>query len=174
LGRSFVDGLMSAELRTKLVDDLLSVDDSMSMAHSLELRVPLLDNRLVDLMTPLPWKMKYVPGTHGKLLLRKAVRNLLPQESLRKPKWGFSVNVLSWYKGELGELVHQILPESDVIRRYFSQSMIQRLLEKKPASQNRRYQVLLWQLLGFHFWHRMFIDNPTSNAPKLEIDALVA
>jgi len=172
--RSFVDGLMSAELRTKLVDDLLSVDDSMSMAHSLELRVPLLDNRLVDLMTPLPWKRKYAPGTHGKLLLRKAVRNLLPEESLRKPKWGFSVNVLSWYKGELGELLHQILPESDVIRRYFSQSMIQRLLEKKPTPQNRRYQVLLWQLLGFHFWHRMFIDNPTPNAPRLEIDALVA
>ena len=171
--RSLIDGLMSAELKTKLADDLLSVDDSMSMAHSLELRVPLLDNRLVDLMSPLSWKMKYAPGTHGKLLLRKTVQNLLPKESFRKPKWGFSVNVLSWYRGELGELLHQILPESDVIQRYFSQSTIKRLLEKKPKPQNRRYEVLLWQLLGFHFWHRMFIDNPTPNAPSFESDALV-
>jgi asparagine synthase (glutamine-hydrolysing) len=170
----FLDGLMRAELRTKLVDDLLSVDDGMSMAHSLELRVPLLDNRLVDLLAPIPWENKYSPGKQGKLLLRKAVRDMLPDESFRKPKWGFSVNVLSWYRGELGELIQQVLPESDVMRRYFSPHLIERLLEKTPAEQNRRYQVLLWQLLGFHLWHRIFIDNDPSNAPKLELNALVA
>lgn len=173
-GTNFLQGLMNAELRTKLVEDLLSVDDTMSMAHSLELRVPLLDNRIVDLMTTIPWQAKYTPSTHGKLLLRKAIRGVLPEESLRKPKWGFSVNVFSWYKGELGELLHQILPESDVIQRYFSQSLVQSLLHKKPVPQNRRFQILLWQLLGFHFWHRMFIDNEPSSVPKLEINALVA
>lgn len=169
----FLDGLMRAELRTKLVDDLLSVDDGMSMGHSLELRVPLLDNRLVDLLTPIPWRAKYLPGTHGKLLLRKALHDILPMESFRKPKWGFSVNVLSWYRGELGELIHQVLPESNVIKRYFSKKVVENLLRKEPSEQNRRYQILLWQLLGFHIWHRTFIDN-TSPFPRLEIDSLVA
>lgn len=170
----FMQGLMNAELRTKLVDDLLSVDDTMSMAHSLELRVPLLDNRIVDVMCAVPWQLKYQPGTYGKLLLRKAVQDLLPQESLRKPKWGFSVNVSAWYNGELGELVKQILPESEVIRRYFNEGTIRRLIERPFSPADRRYHLLLWQLLGFHFWHRMFIDADRVGTSTLEIDALVA
>ena len=170
----FLQGLINAELRTKLVDDLLSVDDTMSMANSLELRVPLLDNRIVDLMATVPWYMKYAPGTHGKLILRKAIREILPQETLRKAKWGFSVNVYSWFKGELGELVRQILPESEVLRKYFSPSVINKLLTRKPSPQDRRYHVLLWQLLGFHFWHKIFIDAYEKASPPLEVDKLAA
>ena len=129
-GTDFLQGLINAELRTKLVEDLLSVDDAMSMAHSLELRVPLLDNRIVDLMAAVPWQMKYTPGTHGKLLLRKAVKGVLPEESLRKPKWGFSVNVQAWFKGEVGELVRQILPESEVIKQYFRAEKVEKLIAK--------------------------------------------
>jgi asparagine synthase (glutamine-hydrolysing) len=169
-----LQGLMNAELRTKLVDDLLSVDDTMSMAHSLELRVPLLDNRVVDLMTAVPWQMKYAPGSYGKLLLRKAISDVLPEESFRKPKWGFSVNVHAWYKGELGELVRQVLPESKVIRRYFSQQMVQKLIARTISSRDRRYQVLLWQLLGFHFWHRIFVESDRVGAASLEVNSLVA
>ncbi len=169
----FLQGLVDAELRTKLVEDLLSVDDSMSMAHSLELRVPLLDNRIVDLMAPVPWQMKYSPGTHGKLILRKAVEQILPMESLRKPKWGFSVNVHNWYSGELGELVGQVLPDSEVIGRYFDRSFVRRLMSSRLGARQRRYEVLLWQLLGFHFWHRIFIDSDKPGAGNLEVNALV-
>jgi len=173
-GTDLLQGLMNGELRTKLVDDLLSVDDTMSMAHSLELRVPLLDNRTVDLMATVPWRMKYSPGTYGKLLLRKAIKSVLPEDSLRKPKWGFSVNVDMWYNGELGELVRQIVPESDVIGKYFNQSFIKNLLSRRFSPRDRRYQVLLWQLLGFHFWHRIFIDSEQAGAVRLELNALVA
>ena len=167
--------MIGAELRTKLVDDLLSVDDTMSMAHSVELRVPLLDNRIVDLMASVPWPMKYSPGTHGKLLLREAIRDVLPEESMKKPKWGFSVNVTAWYKGEVGEMARQILPESDVIQRYFRAEKIRRLIANTSNSENdRRQQALLWQLLGFHFWHRIFIDSPQVGAASLAVDALVA
>ncbi len=174
-GSDFLQGLMNAELRTKLVDDLLSVDDTMSMAHSVELRVPLLDNRIVDVMETLPWQMKYTPGTQGKLLLRKAVRDILPEESLRKPKWGFSVNVQAWFKGEVGELARQILPESEVLHAYFRPDGIKKLLASTSDSEGvRRQQVLLWQLLGFHFWHRIFIDSDRVDAASLEVEALVA
>jgi asparagine synthase (glutamine-hydrolysing) len=174
-GVDLLQGVMNAELRTKLVDDLLSVDDTMSMANSLELRVPLLDNRIVDLMAAVPWSLKYESGTQGKLLLRKAIGNLLPEESLRKPKWGFSVNVQTWFKGELGEVIHQILPDSDVLLRYFEPRTVRRLLKTtRGTSEDRRFQVLLWQLLGFHFWHRLFIDGDQLSAPNLQAGALVA
>ena len=172
-GSNFLDNLLRAELRTKLVDDLLSVDDSMSMAHSLELRVPMLDNRVVDLMVTAPWQDKFLPGAYGKLALRKAMKDILPEESLRKPKWGFSVDVSSWYKGELGELVRQIIPSSDVIDRYFSKNTVERLIDRPSTPENRRYQVLLWQLLGFHFWHKIFIDSDHPEKTRLEIGALV-
>jgi len=170
---SFLDNLLRTELRTKLVDDLLSVDDSMSMAHSLELRVPMLDNRIVDLMVSAPWRDKFLPGVCGKLALRKAMKDILPEESLRKPKWGFSVDVSSWYKGELGELVRQIVPTSDIIERYFSKKVVRRLIDRPTTPENRRYQVLLWQMLGFHFWHKIFIDSDHPEKVQLEIDALV-
>ena len=174
-GVDFVQGLMNAELRTKLVDDLLSVDDTMSMANSLELRVPLLDNRIVDLMAVVPWRLKFASETYGKLLLRKAVQKVLPEESMRKPKWGFSVNVQAWYNGELGELIHQILPDSDVLPKYFQPRAVQRVVEGTTgASVDRRWQVLLWQLLGFHFWHKIFIERERVDAAKLQVEALVA
>ena len=174
-GVDFLQGLMNAELRTKLVDDLLSVDDTMSMAHSVELRVPLLDNRVVDLMTRVPWNLKYEEGTHGKLLLRKIVSKILPAESLRKPKWGFSVNVQAWYNGELGELIRQTLPESDVMDRYFDREIVQKLVSRtKGTAKDRRFQVLLWQLFGFHFWHRIFIESDRIDSTKLQLEALVA
>jgi len=170
----FLQGLMEAELRTKLVDDLLSVDDSMSMAHSLELRVPLLDNRIVDLMMRIPWRMKYAPGTHGKQILRRALQGVLPESTFRKPKWGFSVNVYQWYKGELGELVRQVLPESDVVRKYFSSKVIKKLLAEQVSERNRRHHVLLWQILGFHFWHKIFVESGRVGRASLGVNALVA
>ena len=174
-GVDLVQGLMNAELRTKLVDDLLSVDDTMSMAHSLELRVPLLDNRIVDLMATVPWQMKYAGGTEGKLLLRKVVAKHLPERILRKPKWGFSVNVQTWFRGELGELIRQVVPESDVLPRYFNESMVHRLLHRTTGrTDDRRFQVLLWQLLGFHFWHKIFIESKAVDYADLRVETLAA
>jgi len=172
-GSSFLDNLMGAELRTKLVDDLLSVDDTMSMAHSLELRVPLIDNRIVDLMTPLPWQLKFRPG-YGKLLLRKVVKDLVPKNTLQKPKWGFSVDVNAWFGGEVGELVRQIVPDSTVINQYFAANVVRKIIDRSASPKERRYQVLLWQLLGFHFWHRIFIDSDRPDMAPLEINALAA
>ena len=94
---------------------------------------------------------------------------------MRKPKWGFSVNVQAWYNGELGELVKQTIPDSNVLARYFDMRAVQRLVEQTTGgAEDRRYQVLLWQLLGFHLWHRIFIESERVDAAKLHVDALVA
>jgi asparagine synthase (glutamine-hydrolysing) len=174
-GVDLIQGLMNTELRTKLVDDLLSVDDTMSMANSLELRVPLIDNRIVDLMSKVPWYMKYAAGTEGKLLLRKVIAKLLPEKSLRKPKWGFSVNVQAWYNQELGELIRQIVPESDVLPKYLDGHIVERIVNRTTGREgDRRFQVLLWQLLGFHLWHKIFIERERVEATNLQVEALVA
>jgi len=171
----FLQGLMNAEMRTKLVDDLLSVDDAMSMANSLELRVPLIDNRIVDVMATTPWQLKYAPGTYGKLILRKIIGKILPERILQKPKWGFSVDVRAWYKGELGELIRQVVPGSDVLPKYLDRKTVQNVLHKTTGDvRDRRFQVLLWQLLGFHFWHKIFIESEQVSAPRLEVGALAA
>jgi asparagine synthase (glutamine-hydrolysing) len=102
------------------------------------------------------------------------MKDLLPNESLRKPKWGFSVDVYSWFRGELGELVRQILPSSTVLDRYFSKTVIQKLVDRSASPTERRYQILLWQLLGFHFWHKIFIDSERPDRAQLEINALAA
>ncbi len=169
---SMIDGLMRAELRTKLPNDLLSVDDSMSMAHSLELRVPLLDNELLDLMIPVPASLSYRKGTHGKLLLRAAVKDLLPEQTLRKPKWGFSVDIYSWYTKEISEIADSVLPDSDVIKEYFNLTFIRKILESQPRKDNTRYYSLIWHLLGFHYWHRIFIDQENIEAPMLTLTSL--
>ena len=170
-----LQGLMNAEMRTKLVDDLLSVDDTMSMAHSLELRVPLIDNRIVELMATVPWQMNYRPGTYGKLLLRQIIGKMLPEKTLQKAKWGFSVNVQAWFNGELGELIRQVVPESDVLPKYLNSQTVRKILRRTTgAAQDRRLQVLLWQLLGFHFWHKIFIESEQVNATNLHVEELVA
>jgi asparagine synthase (glutamine-hydrolysing) len=117
--------------------------------------------------------MKFCPD-QGKLLLRRVVNDLLPKHSLRKPKWGFSVDVSTWYRGEVGELVSQIIPDSTVINHYFSKTVVEKLMDRAASSTERRYQVLLWQLLGFHFWHRIFIDSERPEMAKLETNALAA
>jgi hypothetical protein len=81
------------------------------------------------------------------------------------------VDVNAWYEGELGELVRQIVPSSDVVNQYFSKDVIQKLL---VSPTDRRYQVLLWQLLGFHFWHRIFIDSERPDKAQLEVNSLLA
>jgi len=124
-------------------------------------------------MAPLPWQLKFNPG-EGKLLLRQVMRDLLPEGSLQKPKWGFSVDVSTWYRGEVGELVRQIVPDSSVIGEYFMKTQVQKLIDKSESQTERRYQVLLWQLLGFHLWHRIFIDSDRPESATLEINALAA
>jgi hypothetical protein len=85
------------------------------------------------------------------------------------------VNVQAWFRGEVGELVRQILPESEVIQEYFRADRVRKLIASTTNSdRDRRQQVLLWQLLGFHIWHRIFIDSDTVGAASLGAEALVA
>lgn len=161
-GDEFVQQAIYAEFGTKLPDDFLSIDDSMSMAHSLENRVPLLDNQLVDLMLPVPYKYNYENGV-GKATLRKAMSGILPEECFDKPKQGFSLNILNWWKGEVGEEMRKMICDSEPVNYYFDVNALRALF---PSAYNSySTAALLWTVYAFHIWHERFVEKGKDKAP---------
>ncbi len=157
---NFVQQAIDAEFSTKLPNDFLSIDDSMSMAHSLENRVPFLDNRLIDLMRPVPHQNNYVNGK-SKYLLRQAVKGILPESCFAKPKQGFSLNIVKWWKSELGEEIRRVIPESPIVRKFFAVDKIKEIIPDAEESYSK--VSLLWHVYSFHVWHEIFIDQAGSN-----------
>jgi len=144
---------------------LLIVEDRVSMAHSLEVRVPFLDNQLVDLVRRMPPHLKFNDGT-GKQVLRHAMRDLLPAQILEKKKHGFSPPDGSWYRGESMDYIRRILlSERSLNRGYFQPAHIRRILtEHLEGRVNHR--LLIWSLLSFEWWNRIFMDGESHVASE--------
>ncbi len=140
-----------ADTRVSLPDDMLTKVDRMSMAHSLEARVPLLDVRLVEFAFRLPGDLK-MPGLKLKHFLRAAVREKLPPEILSQPKRGFNAPMNRWLKTDLRPLVDAYLAP-DVIRRQgvFQPDVVARLVADHQAGR-ADYSRNLWALLMFVLW----------------------
>jgi asparagine synthase (glutamine-hydrolysing) len=160
----FVQQAVNAEFFTKMPDDYLTIDDSMSMAHSLENRVPLLDNQLLDLMLPVGYRRNYLGGV-GKALLRQAMGPILPQKCLEKPKQGFSPDILHWWKGEMGDEVRRKLPDSPAVKQYFAMEKITEMMSHADNSYSKAS--LAFHIYAFHIWHDLFIDRGKENADVL-------
>lgn len=168
-----VDQTMRAEFETKLPDDFLLVDDAMTMAHGLEERVPLLDLELIDFAFKLPSGLKY--RGPGKYILRLAVADLIPKRALRKPKSGFSVNVFSWYKGEMGEIAKQIMPEGYLVKHgYIKESMLRDIFDRKPDQSLTRYYNLIWVGMLFELWRRIYFESESLLNPNLDFEKLIS
>jgi len=168
------DQAMRAEFETKLPDDFLLVDDAMTMAHALEERVPLLDLELVDFAFKLPSSLKY-RGAQGKYILRLAVKDLLPKRALQKPKRGFSVNVFSWFTGEMGEVARQVLPSGYLVKEgYLRDGLLREVLESKPDPSLNRFYNLLWVGLLFELWRKIYFESENLMNPTLDIERLIA
>jgi asparagine synthase (glutamine-hydrolysing) len=145
------------DVKTYLADDILTKVDRMSMAVSLEARVPLLDHRLVEFALNLPPEMKLHRGK-TKIILRRAMANRLPAEILEKPKQGFSIPLKHWLRGPLRPLMLDLL-SPDVIRRrgYFQAETVNDWMTghlKHRANHSHR----LWALMVFELWHRQVMD----------------
>jgi asparagine synthase (glutamine-hydrolysing) len=137
---------------------LLVVEDKVSMAHSLEVRVPFLDNQLVDLARRIPARLKHGAGG-GKELLRKAMAPLLPDEIVEKRKQGFSPPDQSWYAGPTMDYIREILLDPRSLGRgYFQPSYVQRVLEEHLEGRVN-HRLLIWSLLCFEWWNRLFMDD---------------
>ena len=167
----FLDQIMLADFSVKLPDDFLHVEDSMSMANSVEARVPFLDNEIVDLAFRIPGALKYKGGS-GKYIFRKAMEGILPGEVLRKEKRGFGGNVGLQFSGEIAEYASQILPEGYAVRNGFiKKRYIDDVLRHKTSVNLIKHYIVIWDLLAFEIWYRMYMLDQ-SPEPKLEIDSL--
>src|SRR6185437_14422405 len=137
---------------------LLVVEDKVSMAHSLEVRVPFLDNQLVDLASRIPARLKHGSGG-GKELLRKAMAPLLPEDIVEKRKQGFSPPDQSWYAGPTMDYIREILLDPRSLGRgYFQPAYVQRVLEEHLEGRVN-HRLLIWSLLCFEWWNRLFMDD---------------
>jgi asparagine synthase (glutamine-hydrolysing) len=153
-----VHRLMALDIHTWLVDDILAKMDKMSMAASVEARVPFLDHHLMEFMTALPVSVKV--RTFGtKRLLRRAMRSILPAHTLARRKHAFAVPVDEWLRGPLREFAGDILLSRTTTERgWLAGPEVARLFrahERREAS----YGQPLWNLLCLELWARVFLDR---------------
>lgn len=148
-------------LETKTyLNGLLILEDRMSMANSLESRVPLLDYRLAELALHLPAEFK-VRGLTSKYLFKKSVENWLPPDILNKRKLGFPVPIGPWFKNSLKSWVKEVLLDPKSLQRgYLQRRGVEALLDRKLLRYDRYWERVVWGLLNFELWHRIFIDKP--------------
>ena len=169
---SFVNQIMLADFMVKMVDDFLYVDDSMSMANSLEGRFPFLDLELVEFAFKIPARYKFRNGM-GKYILKKVGEGILPDRVLKKAKQGFGGNVGIQFSKEIYEYARQILPEGYTVKKGFvKKRYIDEVLGYRASMSLTKHYIVIWDLLAFEIWYRIFILPSRVEKPKNGIDAL--
>lgn len=160
-----LDQMLYVDAKVWLPDDLLIKADKMTMANGLELRVPFLDHKMVEFAATLPNSSK-AGGKGGKTLLRTAMRGVLPDAIIDRPKKGFPIPIGSWLRTSLQQFTrdHLLAPDS-ACSRYFDRDETARLVREQEQGKVDRSQEI-WTLLVFEFWHRHFIQNHPRPAAK--------
>lgn len=161
--------LQRLDLEGYLPLDVLTKVDRMSMASSIETRVPLLDHVLVDFVATIPGEL-HLQGGSGKAIFKRAMRGVLPDAIIDRPKQGFGVPLAHWFRGDLGSFVHDVLlGETSKSRGIFEPSYVERVVRMHEAG--RDLDVQLWTLLSFELWCRTFLDQPTRRTSSRATDA---
>lgn len=153
---SLLDQLLDADIKTYL-HELLMKQDQMSMAASIESRVPFLDNHMIEFAARLPVHMK-LRGLTTKYVLRGAMRNVLPPEILTRKKMGFPVPINTWFRGQFRRVVDEyVLSPRAIERKIFNEAYARELVARHAAGENHGER--LWMLINMEIWHRRFIDG---------------
>jgi asparagine synthase (glutamine-hydrolysing) len=143
---------------TFLPDDILALSDRLSMAHSLEVRVPFVDHVLIDHVFPLPQRLKIGPCWQNKHLLRRALRSRLPEPHFRAPKRGFVGPTSAWLRHELRDmLTDELSPGRQRRLGYFEPDAVETLL-KDHLTGRQNQERILWALFCFSTWHRLYAE----------------
>ena len=146
------------DIKTYLVDDILTKVDRMSMAASIEARVPLLDHRIVEMAVNLPARMKLQRG-QTKVILRKAMKPYLPEAVLKKPKQGFSIPIKHWLSGPLKPLMIDLLSEDTLRRRaYFQPDTVSNWI-KEHLEERANHSHRLWALMVLELWTQKVLEG---------------
>ena len=156
-GLDAVDAYLAADTDWYLPTDLLVKVDIATMANSLEARSPFLDHHLVEFVARLPSRFK-LRGRTSKYILRRAVADLVPPETLSRAKRGFAVPIGRWFRGELRDfLSDHLLSQRASERGLFNRPIVERLIAEHQSGR-ADHAHHLWVLLMLELWHREFMD----------------
>ncbi|MCP4370267.1 MAG: asparagine synthase (glutamine-hydrolyzing) [Deltaproteobacteria bacterium] len=154
---SNLNKMLYIDTKTWLPDDLLVKADKITMANSVELRVPLLDHRVLEFAANLPDSYKF-NGIKTKYILKQAFTNKVPKEILHRKKTGFPVPYESWLRNDAKDFVYDILMDNKTLNRgYFGKNSIERLIRENSQRMNHSKEI--FSLLVLELWHRTFIDS---------------
>jgi asparagine synthase (glutamine-hydrolysing) len=162
-GLSLEARMMRVDFETYLPEDVLTKVDRMSMAHSIESRVPILDNEVIDFAAALPSTFKIKDGRR-KHVLKEALGPMLPPPILERRKQGFGVPLGVWFRGGLTDLFSDVLEDPRTRQRgYFEPSFIRRVIREHLRGE-RDHTLRLWQLVVLELWQRAYVDTPATHA----------
>jgi asparagine synthase (glutamine-hydrolysing) len=167
-GADWMSAAQYCDINNYLPLDILTKVDRMTMAHSIEARPPLLDHKLVEFAATIPPRLRLKDGT-TKYLFKQAMRGILSDEIIDRPKHGFAVPLAAWFRGALAGFARDLLLSGSARRRgLFNFAYIERLLKLHQGG--RDVDLQLWTLLSFELWCRRFLDAPAaSDRPPLRV-----
>jgi asparagine synthase (glutamine-hydrolysing) len=155
-GKNTLDAMLYIDTKTWLPDELLIKADKMTMANSVELRVPLLDHRVLEFAASLPPSFK-LNGFTSKYILKKALSQKIPKEIRNRKKTGFPVPYESWLRNDLKDVVWSVLTDRRTVERgYFRKDAVEALLEANSNGTN--YSKEIFSLLSLELWQRTFLE----------------
>ena len=153
-----MDGAFRIDLSTYLPDDLLVMADRMSMAHSLELRAPFCDHRIIEESLRIPPSLK-IPGFRLKGLLKAAFADTLPPQVLSHRKQGFMVPLGRWLRTELRDVMEELLAPDHVRTRGLFMPDAVEALKREHLTETRSHSDRLWTLMMAELWMRSYLDG---------------
>lgn len=161
---SMLDRLLYADIKTYL-HELLMKQDQMSMAASVESRVPFLDHKLVEFTSALPERLK-LRGWTTKYVLRQSMKGILPEAVLSRAKMGFPVPIGSWFRGSYSSVLDEyVLGERAMKRGFFDPDFVRGLVKRHQVG-GENHSERLWALVNFEIWLRQFFDGEAASYSK--------
>lgn len=155
-----LDRLMYTEQMTRMAEHDLRIADRMSMAHSLELRAPIMDRHVMSFAARLPATYKIRPG-RLKIILRELCRRFYPDEFVDRRKYGFGFPMARWYAGELSPFVQRIIDDGDIFATGLLSRQRAQVLFDEHRSGRIDHNFKLWNLINLEVWYRLFIGKQT-------------
>ncbi len=169
---TLLNKLLYTDTKTYL-HELLMKQDQMSMAASIESRVPFLDHPLVEFVARLPERLK-LRGVTTKWILREAMRDRLPGEILSRKKMGFPVPVGAWFRGPYRHMLDEYVLSERVAARGLFEPATLRSLVNRHCIGGENHSERLWALVTFEMWQRIFLDGEPASPPSLSLACSVA
>lgn len=151
VNHDFISNLQYLDMKTYLVDDILTKVDRASMMNSLEVRVPFLDHKFAELSFKIPWNLK-LKGNEKKYILKKSMSSYLPENILNRPKQGFGAPLSLWFKDDLKEYVNDtLLSDKSLLSNYLDKNYVKKVVKNNRMG-GRDFSGKIWSLIFFEEW----------------------